>query len=59
MAARNPDNRFGHRGIHGTELVHGPLARTFVQGRVCSMEGCGTKLSRYNPNARCWIHSNT
>jgi hypothetical protein len=59
MTVRNSENRFGHGGVHGTELVHGPLARTFGQGRVCSTAGCTTKLSRYNPNPRCWIHSNS
>jgi hypothetical protein len=52
------ENRVGRRGFAGTELVHGRPARTYGRGRVCSTEGCGTALSLYNPNPRCWIHSN-
>jgi hypothetical protein len=59
MTVKNSENRFGPRGVHGTELVHGPPARTFGRGRVCSRAGCGTKLSLYNPNPRCWMHSNS
>jgi hypothetical protein len=53
------DNPLGRRGVAGTELVHGRPARTYGKGRVCSAAGCETTLSRYNPNAGCWIHSNS
>jgi hypothetical protein len=26
-------------------------------GRVCDLDGCGTRLSVYNPGARCSIHA--
>lgn len=29
----------------------------YPQGRVCSYEGCDTKLSRYNSLGKCAIHS--
>jgi hypothetical protein len=59
MTVRNFENRFGRRGMRGTELVHGPAARTFGRGRVCLTAGCGTPLSLYNPNSHCWVHSNS
>ncbi len=59
MTVRNSEGRFGRRGVHGTELLHGPAAKTFSSGRTCSTPGCSTRLSRYNPNPRCWIHSNS
>ena len=30
--------------------------RTYDGGRVCAHEGCGTVLSRYNPDAYCDVH---
>ena len=33
-----------------------PPARTFASGRVCAREGCTTRLSIYNPYARCSAH---
>jgi hypothetical protein len=58
MTAMNFESRMGRRRIVGTELVGGRSARTYGRGRVCSAAGCGTRLSLYNPNSRCWIHSN-
>jgi hypothetical protein len=58
MTVVNFDNRIGRRGTTGTELVQGRPAKTYNRGRVCSTAGCGTTLSLYNPNPRCWIHSN-
>jgi hypothetical protein len=31
-------------------------SRPFPTGRVCATEGCGTWLSIYNGESRCWIH---
>jgi hypothetical protein len=31
----------------------------FERGRVCSFEGCPTRLSSYNPADRCWTHTET
>jgi hypothetical protein len=27
------------------------------EDRTCAAEGCRTKLSKYNPSDRCWLHS--
>ncbi len=34
-----------------------PPSRTHGEDRVCEVHGCDTKLSRYNPAARCWQHA--
>lgn len=31
--------------------------KTFTLDRVCSIETCETKLSRYNKNDYCWSHA--
>jgi hypothetical protein len=59
MTVKNSENRFGRRGISGTELLQGRPARTYRRGRICSKADCSTILSLYNPNPRCWHHSNT
>ena len=33
--------------------------RTWDRGRLCSEEGCTTKLSVYNRSTRCWAHEPT
>jgi hypothetical protein len=33
-----------------------PASREHGDGRVCEVDGCTTKLSRYNPSALCWQH---
>lgn len=35
---------------------HGRPSRTFPRGRVCSAEGCGTRLSIYNEGHHCYQH---
>lgn len=30
--------------------------RTYGAGRTCSVEGCGTRLSAYNPSRTCALH---
>lgn len=46
----------GFEGVSGIEAVHGRPSTTYRQGRICSISGCGTHLSRYNPSNRCSIH---
>lgn len=48
--------RSGSRMLAGSDLIHGSPVRTFGQGRTCKVEGCGTRLSLYNPNVRCSLH---
>lgn len=46
------------RSILGGPLV-GELGARVAQapaGRVCEEEGCNTRLSVYNPGARCSLH---
>lgn len=31
--------------------------RTYGIGRICAVEGCGTRLSAYNPSSVCALHS--
>jgi hypothetical protein len=33
-----------------------PEVRSFGDERVCAADGCGTKLSRYNPDSYCSVH---
>ena len=30
--------------------------RAYGPGRTCAFSGCGTQLSVYNANDRCWAH---
>ena len=30
--------------------------KTYGAGRVCAVEGCGTRLSAYNPSSVCALH---
>jgi hypothetical protein len=30
--------------------------RTYGAGRICAVEGCGTRLSAYNPSSVCALH---
>ena len=30
---------------------------SYGDGRVCRTPGCGTRLSRYNGSAVCWLHA--
>lgn len=30
--------------------------RTYGSGRICMVEGCGTRLSAYNPSSVCALH---
>jgi hypothetical protein len=31
--------------------------KTYGLGRICAIEGCGTRLSAYNPSSVCALHS--
>lgn len=31
--------------------------KTYGVGRICAVEGCGTRLSAYNPSSVCALHS--
>ena len=33
-----------------------PVVRSFGTSRTCVAEGCGTRLSRYNPDTYCSMH---
>jgi hypothetical protein len=33
-----------------------PVVRSFGAERICAAEGCGTQLSRYNPDTYCSTH---
>ena len=35
----------------------GKAVRTYGQDRTCSVEGCTTKLSMYNPSRVCSVHA--
>jgi hypothetical protein len=39
-----------------SDLVHGRPLTTYRPGRTCTVEGCDTRLSLYNPNPRCALH---
>jgi hypothetical protein len=30
--------------------------KTYGSGRICAVEGCGTRLSAYNPSTMCALH---
>ncbi len=33
-----------------------PEVRSFGAARTCAADGCGTRLSRYNPDSYCSVH---
>lgn len=38
-------------------LMHGERQPQHGAGRSCAVEGCVTKLSRYNPSPTCAVHA--
>ena len=46
----------GNKWFVVTELTRGHPVPTYGQGRVCAVSGCRTRLSVYNPKARCSVH---
>lgn len=53
----------GPMELHERSLEPAPAAhrrqRVFGEERTCIVVGCGTRLSRYNPNERCGAHAYT
>jgi hypothetical protein len=47
---------YGSRQVAGSDLIQGRPLRTYGRGRTCTVEGCCTRLSLYNPTARCSLH---
>jgi hypothetical protein len=43
------------RSLHGMsqDMLR---AKTYGAGRICKVDGCGTRLSAYNPSAMCSLH---
>jgi hypothetical protein len=48
--------RHGSEGVSATPLPLGRPTTTFGGGRICSADGCTTRLSLYNPGAKCSVH---
>ncbi len=47
-----------HAGLRGTRVREMPRPnRRYGAGRVCSHEGCETRISTYNKSAYCWAHT--
>jgi hypothetical protein len=50
----------GTRPVRGGRLQHVTGAmfktRTYGEGRICVVDGCGTRLSAYNPSNICALH---
>lgn len=47
---------FRGRSLHsvGDEMLK---TKTYGVGRICAVEGCGTRLSAYNPSDTCALHT--
>ena len=41
----------------GSAPITAKASRRFNKERFCSVEGCPTKLSQYNPRDKCWAHA--
>lgn len=46
----------GIRRESGRSLATGAPLETFDHKRRCEADGCGARLSRYNPSATCSVH---
>jgi hypothetical protein len=46
---------FRGRRLHGV-AEHMLKTRTYGVGRICKVDGCGTRLSAYNPSGVCALH---
>jgi hypothetical protein len=46
----------GNSGSFSEEINSGPAPKMHPADRVCETEGCGTRLTRYNPNEHCYTH---
>ena len=47
--------RFRYSSTQTASSSRGP--KVFTEGRVCGYPACTTKLSRYNSNSLCALHS--
>jgi hypothetical protein len=48
----------GEIALRGKAPAHtGRRNKVFAEGRICSVAGCGTRLSVYNASAECWQHT--
>jgi hypothetical protein len=45
------------RGGAATGASSGKAPKTYDDGRVCSQVACSTRLSRYNADDHCFLHS--
>ena len=53
--ARHSSNQM--RNVSLAKLqCRGQWSRTYAAGRTCSHPGCGTPLSKYNPDPTCYPH---
>lgn len=44
--------------IRGARVATGSRRpRRYGTGRVCSVPGCGTRISVYNPRETCFVHA--
>ena len=48
--------RSANESIGAIPLGHGTRSRSYGRGRVCSVAGCSTVLSLYNPSVLCSVH---
>ena len=49
--------KFGRpRNVVEFEPEPEPEVKTYGEGRICAHRGCGTILSKYNPNDYCGLH---
>jgi len=48
--------RSANESIGAIPLGHGTRSRSYGQDRVCSVAGCTTVLSLYNPSVLCSVH---
>ena len=49
-------SRGASESISAIPLGHGTRSRSYGQDRVCSVAGCTTVLSLYNPSVLCSVH---
>lgn len=48
-----PRRELQDQGARGLADMSGKPPPTFAKGRVCAVEGCGTRLSQYNGEEIC------
>jgi hypothetical protein len=55
MEFRGTNGLRGHRMYTQADVLL--RTKTYGTGRICSVEGCNTRLSLYNPSNVCALHS--